>query len=777
MARPISVGSAAITLTSDASDLIRGLNRSNRALRRNQQRVKQAQQAYRRFANTVRAATTRLTSFRTIFAAGLAVAAGGGIFAGIRRAADALGDLVETSRQLSIPIEQLQHLRFVVEDDGIAARTAQKAFETLSTAVQEAGRGSQRYAEAFQRLRIDPTTIRSAEDLFRIVDRINEVASETERIDLARTLLGGRGVELLRLRDAQEAYNRSQRENITATREQALRGKDLSQVFLDLERRFTTTFRIATAESADSLERLVQALTPSVEGIQRFIEGFRTFAEVARRVVDNLDLIVAGFAGLFALKIVAVFASVTKSVIAIAAALKGMSVVLPGVVVAFGKFAALGVAFGAAVVGLDAILRKLKEIGQEALGTRFAPEDAEQELKRLRENLQLYQNEVNASAARGRALEEQLSNLTKGSREYRQVQNQIIAETRTYNTLFAEYEAAQKRVADAEGNLARSRGENLRRLEEGGKLLTFEKQTIESSIPTWENYNRLIREQIAAREALIESQLKQAEQFAIAQDQLTRELQGGPGGAFETGIGGLRDLERSVTREVEAELMRRSDIKKRIAEEDAESLRKIIAADNADRIKLIQEQTEREKRALEERQRNIQEVADEFGSAFGNFAAGLATDFDDARSLARRFVLDLRDILIDRLVFQPVQQFFSDLIGGLLGGGGLFGGGRGGVFGGLFQQGGRPPLGRVSLVGEDGPELFVPDTAGRIIPNDQLGGGGQTININIAPGNDRESVFRGIQQAAPALIQASKSATLQDLNRNTPIRTQVRNIA
>ena len=48
-----------------------------------------------------------------------------------------------------------------------------------------------------------------------------------------------------------------------------------------------------------------------------------------------------------------------------------------------------------------------------------------------------------------------------------------------------------------------------------------------------------------------------------------------------------------------------------------------------------------------------------------------------------------------------------------------------------FEKGGRPPVGRASLVGEAGPELFLPDSAGTIIPNNQLGGGNQTINVNI----------------------------------------------
>jgi phage-related minor tail protein len=51
------------------------------------------------------------------------------------------------------------------------------------------------------------------------------------------------------------------------------------------------------------------------------------------------------------------------------------------------------------------------------------------------------------------------------------------------------------------------------------------------------------------------------------------------------------------------------------------------------------------------------------------------------------------------------------------------------VTAGAFANGGRPPVGRPSLVGEQGPEIFVPKVAGTIIPNNAIGGGGTTNNM------------------------------------------------
>lgn len=47
-----------------------------------------------------------------------------------------------------------------------------------------------------------------------------------------------------------------------------------------------------------------------------------------------------------------------------------------------------------------------------------------------------------------------------------------------------------------------------------------------------------------------------------------------------------------------------------------------------------------------------------------------------------------------------------------------------------FASGGIPPVGKPAIVGEEGPELFVPRQAGRIIPNDKLGGGG-SVNVSV----------------------------------------------
>jgi len=60
-----------------------------------------------------------------------------------------------------------------------------------------------------------------------------------------------------------------------------------------------------------------------------------------------------------------------------------------------------------------------------------------------------------------------------------------------------------------------------------------------------------------------------------------------------------------------------------------------------------------------------------------------------------------------------------------------------------FQDGGRPAVGQPAIVGERGPELFVPDRAGTVIPNERVGGVNVDVNID-ARGSD-EGVINRLQ--------------------------------
>jgi hypothetical protein len=76
------------------------------------------------------------------------------------------------------------------------------------------------------------------------------------------------------------------------------------------------------------------------------------------------------------------------------------------------------------------------------------------------------------------------------------------------------------------------------------------------------------------------------------------------------------------------------------------------------------------------------------------------------------------------------------------------------------------------MVGEQGPELFIPGGSGTIIPNRNLsssGGGNFNISVDARGASDpaavRAQVQQGIMEAAPAIIAAAESRTVAGLRR------------
>ena len=122
----------------------------------------------------------------------------------------------------------------------------------------------------------------------------------------------------------------------------------------------------------------------------------------------------------------------------------------------------------------------------------------------------------------------------------------------------------------------------------------------------------------------------------------------------------------------------------------------------------------------------FQSLSDSINNDIKNGIAGLirgtSTLGDMLNNIANKFL----DVALNQALF-----------GSILGSKGEKGGGILGAIG-LFANGGRPPVGRPSIVGEKGPELFVPRSSGTIVPNNKLGGSGSTsVVVNVdASGTD-----------------------------------------
>ena len=134
----------------------------------------------------------------------------------------------------------------------------------------------------------------------------------------------------------------------------------------------------------------------------------------------------------------------------------------------------------------------------------------------------------------------------------------------------------------------------------------------------------------------------------------------------------------------------------------------------------------------------IMEQKTQYDELNETFRTGIADSILDAVEGTKSLAQGLAGVLkqMARLILQ--QQLLNALKGlNIFGGGGGAGGGFGVTpmtsgldFSGAFANGGRPAVGKAALVGERGPELFVPDRAGTIIPNHAMGGANVTVNVD-----------------------------------------------
>ena len=170
------------------------------------------------------------------------------------------------------------------------------------------------------------------------------------------------------------------------------------------------------------------------------------------------------------------------------------------------------------------------------------------------------------------------------------------------------------------------------------------------------------------------------------------------------------------------------------------------------------EEIDKQKTATDELREKMTSVGQEIESSIKNNLKDAITGAKTFGEAMSGVLNKIRDKLMDK-VFDNLFSGFADNFGKSASGG--KGGGIGGFIGGLFgfADGGTPPVGRPSIVGERGPELFVPRSAGTIVPNEKIGGSNITNNISInvdATNSNVQSDNDGQQfgQALASAIQA-----------------------
>ena len=131
-----------------------------------------------------------------------------------------------------------------------------------------------------------------------------------------------------------------------------------------------------------------------------------------------------------------------------------------------------------------------------------------------------------------------------------------------------------------------------------------------------------------------------------------------------------------------------------------------------------------------------------------SLVTGATTAKDAFKDMARSILADLARIMIQQQITLPLAQAMGFNVSG------------------ARAMGGPVTSGRPYLVGEKGPELFVPGRTGGIVPNNQMGGGGVTVNqtINLSTGVS-DTVRAEVLNMLPQIQKATTAAVLDTRRR------------
>lgn len=129
------------------------------------------------------------------------------------------------------------------------------------------------------------------------------------------------------------------------------------------------------------------------------------------------------------------------------------------------------------------------------------------------------------------------------------------------------------------------------------------------------------------------------------------------------------------------------------------------------------------KDAFDQYMDNASNAAKKAGDVFSSITRNMESAIDKFVETGKFSFSDFARSIIQDMLKIELKAAASKILSGIFGSAGSF---LGSLFG--FAGGGNPPVNKPSIVGENGPELFVPKTAGTVIPNQMLGGGAPVTN-------------------------------------------------
>ena len=747
MATPISK----VTLTIDNRDYIFGLQQAS-----NQTKTfaNDATTAFNRAdaaSNKFNLSANNLTGGLVKLRGTLATIGLGAFAANALQGADAVADLADSTQ---ISIGKILEFQKALQLAGGDANDAGKALGAFYASIDEANQGSDKTQETFRRLGVSLKDLKtlSEEDLLdKTIKGFQNITDPVQRNTVLVGLFGKamRTVEPGRLGDELEN----------------LRGTLAAQ-----EGSVT-----AAADAIEEFEKLVSALKGAVvlalKPILEFVGSFKDGEYDIRSMAGALQSLAAAY--------VAIRVAAFGAAIATAAAGGGIR----------GGAAGLVTGIAAAALTYKGLQEIMDQVGAgpqpgtqgpaAGLGPNATMAQAQEEERRIRERRNRDTERRNREQQIGKELQGQLSavnGLMDGYRRAAQsnmdrytTEVDLLGKTEYEQELIKGTAEIEKKYADQlaalEDKKKGAKGATLALIQQSiseldglrtSELDIFEitrKQTFEYK-QQQEDIKR-INEQI---EKQLENQQKLGDILRGINDQKV-DIQ------FEQSLKGLAPIQKEIAKiqenarkgalEAGRTFSAAFDNEDGLTPERAKELADGLAAIANGYKDIAQSQIEAVvgfdplKQAFEDFRDNALDTGKNMADTFGTFTSGMEDAFVQFAQTGKLSFKSLANSIIADLIRIAVRRAIVAAIGGPLGS--LFG----------FANGGPVMGGTPIVVGERGPELFVPQSAGKVINNSTLKGSGQntgnvgvqtTVNYNIQAVD--ASSFRSLVAKDPSFIYA-----------------------
>jgi hypothetical protein len=654
-----------------------------------------AEKRLRQFEKNVVDAGSRIAA-----GVGAIAAAIGGSIAIVDQFAQSIGQYQDIAEKIGDAASAVASLQLAADQSGTALDTVASASVRLTAALAKADDESAGVAKALAAINIpldEFKRLSPVEQLDRVARALGEFEDGAGKTAVAVQLFGKAGAELIPfLNDLAESQGR----NVTLTDDQIAAADEFSKTLATMRSELSTTAKVVAAELIPSFQAFLDYVRDTEVGTTLL----NAAGAVLRTVFETLAVVAANVAF--------VFVGVGREIGAIAAQIAALARLdIKG-------FNAISAAVkedaARARAELDAFERRILGLNVQP---KFSPDDqSEAESRRLglsKPPIVFNPPAPPPPAGTGGARGASAPRVSEAERYLESLQKQL---ERTQDLTVTEQVLADIQA----GRL--------------GKVSAAQQAALVG-----------VAEQIDAARRLTD-QLK-------AEDQQLRDLAQSQEALRSAGVA-VYEATRTPLERLGAEQARLNDLlQKGAIDWDTYSRAVFNAQDAYDRTTAAAGKTADtvdtfSKRFAENAQDQLgQGLYDLMSGNFKNIGDGFVDMIN--RMVAEALAADIAKALFGDLlkggegdgIFGSILKNFKDVLGGANAGGGTYGSGGGGLlqtlgsfassfFGGGRAGGGDVIGGRPYLVGEQGPEMFVPRTAGTVLPAAQTAAMGRQVSVN-----------------------------------------------